>query len=91
MVPLERNGSLREQSKDRETLGSLEYFSTGALSLVVCALCLAVVYGWIVALVEPLHVLSTTALVVVFLAAWAAMWLALEIAWGWRTGRLSKA
>ncbi|SFS08864.1 hypothetical protein SAMN05216559_3533 [Halomicrobium zhouii] len=91
MVPLDRNGGLGQRSEDRETLGSLEYFSTGALSLAISWLCLAVLYGWIVALVQPLHVLSTTALVVAFLTLWAATWLVLDIVWGWQSGRLSEA
>jgi hypothetical protein len=46
-------------------------------------------YPIIVALTQPLYVLSSTLIVFALFAIWLVTWLALEVAWEWRAGRLS--
>lgn len=89
MVPLDTNGSPGARVDDLDTLGALEYFSTGVASLAAAILCLMVFYQPVVAMSRPLYLLSTTVVLAVFLTTWATLWLALELVWGWRRGRLS--
>lgn len=52
----------------------------------------ALVYPLLVAVTKPLHLLSSTALVVILAAVWFLTWLCLELVWEWQaTRRTAKA
>jgi hypothetical protein len=48
-------------------------------------------YPVLVAVTRPLHLLSSTAIVVVLMLVWALVWLGIEVLWEWRAGRVSTA
>lgn len=71
-----------------ETVGTVEHCSCGLLGLLATAAIVVAIYPMLVALTQPLFVLSSTAIVFVLFAIWLVTWLLLELAWEWRAGRL---
>jgi hypothetical protein len=71
------------------TVGTLEHWSCGLAGLVATAAVVLVGYPVLVWLVRPLQLLSTTALLLLLVGVWLITWLALELAWEWRAGRLA--
>jgi hypothetical protein len=46
-------------------------------------------YPVLVAVTRPLQLLSSTAIAFVLVFLWLLTWLAIEIVWEWRSGRIS--
>jgi hypothetical protein len=46
-------------------------------------------YPLLVSVTRPLQLLSSTAIVFALVFLWFLLWLAIEIAWEWRAGRIS--
>ncbi|MFB6081291.1 MAG: hypothetical protein ABEJ67_00585 [Halanaeroarchaeum sp.] len=66
------------------TVGRFEHYTTGLGGFLVTLTLLIVGYPVLRASVEPLHALSSTAIVAVAVVAWASSWYALEVLWEWR-------
>ncbi len=77
------------QSTDRETVSTVEHCSCGLAGLLATAVLVIFVYPVLVAVTQPLYVLSSTLIVFALFAVWLVTWLALELAWEWRAGRLT--
>lgn len=77
------------EQRPPETVGTVEHCLCGVAGLVCTGVVLALWYPALVAVTEPLYVLSSTAVVVIVTTLWLLTWLTVEFAWEWRTGRLS--
>lgn len=73
----------------RETVGTVEHCLCGLAGFFVTAAMVALLYPTLVAVTRPLHVLSSTALVVILTTVWVVTWLGLELVWTWRDDRLT--
>jgi len=71
------------------TVGTAEHCLCGLTGSLFAVAIIAVLYPTLVALTEPLYVLSSTALVVITTMLWLLIWFGLECAWEWRAGRLT--
>jgi hypothetical protein len=65
----------------------VEHYVTGILGLVATLLLGIQVYPWLQAIAGPSY-LGSTWLVFSFAAIWLVCWIALEVAWEWRAGRV---
>ena len=79
------------ESYDRLAIAPVEHYVTGGCGLLVAVLGTALVYPWLVPLVEVVPYLSSTLVIFSVAAVWLAVWLTLELVWEWRAGRLSRA
>ena len=70
-------------------VGGVEHFSCGVAGLAAAVTVVVLTYPLLLAVARPLHLLSTTAIVFVFVGLWLATWAAFEVAWEWNAGRLS--
>ena len=66
-----------------------EHCLCGGASLVATIAVIGFLYPVLLDITQPLHLLSSTALVTVALAGWIGFWLGLEVVWEWRAGRLA--
>ena len=72
-----------------ETVGVTEHLLCGLAGFLFTVALLVAFYPLLVALVQPMHVLSSTMLVVLVVALWLLVSFGVEIAWEWRAGRLT--
>ncbi len=72
----------------QETVGTVEHYLCGLTGSLATMGLVALFYPTLVAVTRPLHILSTTALVVILTTVWIGIWFALELAWEWRASRL---
>ncbi len=79
---------VRSESTVTDAIG---HCSCCLIGLAVAAVVAASLYPVLVAVTRPLGVLSSTALLVVLIAVWLAVWSSAEIAWAWRTQRTERA
>lgn len=91
MVPFHPSGGGGRAESETDTPGLFAFCSSCVCSLLASILGLFVFYHSLVSLTQPLYVLSTTAIVVVFLTVWALLWMLLQTVLEWRAGRLSAA
>lgn len=71
----------RSNAHPEATVGTVEHCSCGLVGFLAAVVAVAVFYPTLVALTQPLHLLSSTALVALTACIWVAVWLVLEIAW----------
>ena len=71
------------------TVSAVEHYTTGTVSLLVMLVGGFLLYPMIVTTTAPLHLLSTTAVVSIYVFFWVITWLCLELLWEWQAGRLS--
>jgi len=72
-----------------ETVGVVEHVLCALSGVVFTGALLVPYYPSLVALTEPLDVLSSTAMVVAVAALWLLVSFSVELAWEWRAGRLT--
>lgn len=77
----------RGEQYDSGTVGTVEHCLCGVAGLLCTVALLAVLYPTLVAVTQPLYVLSSTALVAIATTLWLLTWLGAEFVWEWRTGR----
>lgn len=65
-----------------------EHCACCVTGLVAVSLTALLVYPVLVAATRPLQLLSSTAIVFVLVFLWLLVWVAIEIAWEWRAGRI---
>ncbi|MDS0260276.1 hypothetical protein NDI56_12805 [Haloarcula sp. S1CR25-12] len=70
------------------TVGTVEHCLCGVAGLLCTGAILALWYPALVAVTQPLYVLSSTAVVAVVTTLWLLTWLGVEFVWEWRAGRL---
>ena len=70
------------------TVGRVEHYSCGAAGLGAAVVALLLLYPLLLVFTEPLRLLSTTAIVFVFVVIWFVAWALFEVAWEWNAGRL---
>jgi len=68
------------ESGNCRNLGPLGHYSTGVCGLLATILLLFFLYPTVVALTRPLHILSSTAIVILAVGAWVGTWFVLEVA-----------
>ncbi|EMA21683.1 MULTISPECIES: hypothetical protein [Haloarcula] len=66
---------------------AVEHYVTGILGLVATLVIGVQAYPWLQATAGPSY-LGSTWLVFSFAAVWLVCWIALEVAWEWRAGRV---
>ncbi|MDS0221184.1 hypothetical protein NDI54_07475 [Haloarcula sp. S1AR25-5A] len=66
----------------------VEHYVTGILGFVATLLLGVQLYPWLQAVAGPSSFLGATWLVFSFAAVWLVCWIALEVAWEWRAGRV---
>ncbi|WP_324665008.1 hypothetical protein [Haloarcula sediminis] len=71
------------------TVSTAEHCLCGIAGLVCTGAILALWYPALVAVTQPLYVLSSTAVVAVVTTLWLLTSLGVEFVWEWRAGRLS--
>lgn len=74
---------------DSATVGTVEHCACGLAGAILTVLLVGPFYPVLLDFVRPLHLLSSTVVVVALAATWFAIWLALEFVWEWRAGRLN--
>jgi hypothetical protein len=67
---------------------AVEHYVTGILGLVATVVVGLQAYPWLQSVAEPTSYLGSTWLVFSFAAIWLVCWIALELAWEWRAGRV---
>lgn len=72
-----------------ETVGVVEHVLCGLAGFLFTGALLVACYPLLVALTEPLYVLSSTALVAAVAVLWLLVSFGVELAWEWRAGRLT--
>jgi len=72
-----------------ETVGVAEHLLCGLAGFLFTAALLVAFYPLLVALTQPMHVLSSTTLVGLVAALWLLVSFGVELAWEWRAGRLT--
>lgn len=82
-VPL--GGGRRVQSRQSGDAPAVEYWLIGVVSLLVTLVGGVWLYPDVVTATSPLRFLSTTALVFLYVFVWTSLWVALDLAWAWRT------
>lgn len=70
-----------------ETVGTVNHCLCGISCLAVSVAVVAVLYPALTAVTRPLHLLSSTALVLILVVLWVLFWLGLEVARGQRASR----
>jgi hypothetical protein len=70
------------------SVGVAEHCVCGAVGLLATLLTLVGGYSLFLAATRPLGMFASTALVFLAVALWIGSWLALELLWEWRAGRL---
>ncbi|EMA10158.1 hypothetical protein SAMN05443574_110106 [Haloarcula vallismortis] len=65
-----------------------EHYVTGILGLVVTLIIGVQAYPWLQPIAGTTTYLGSTWLVFTFAAIWLVCWIALELAWEWRAGRV---
>ena len=90
-IPHGGQGERDERPADAAPVGApaVEYFGCGLLGLIATSLLVPLFYPYLVAVTQPLKMLSSTVIVLVFVVMWTLVWLGIETVWGWRTGRPS--
>jgi hypothetical protein len=88
-IPHGGRGARDERPGDTAPVGApvVEYFACGLLGLVATSLLVLLFYPFLLAVTRPLQMLSSTAIVLLFVVLWTLVWLGIEIVWDWRTGR----
>jgi hypothetical protein len=71
-----------------ERVGRVEHYSCGAAGLASAVVVVFLAYPLLLTFTRPLQLLSTTAIVFVFVVLWFVTWAAFEVAWEWNAGRL---
>lgn len=88
--PSKRATQAASPDADRErSVDPLEHCACCLVGLLTVGICLLAFYPVLLAATRPLEPLSSTALVVVLVSLWVAVWAAVELAWEWRAGRVS--
>ncbi|WP_225332733.1 hypothetical protein [Halomicrobium urmianum] len=92
-VPRDSGGEHPREPVRSETTwtNAVGHCSCCLIGLAVAAVVAASTYPALVSLTRPLGMLSSTALLVVLIAIWLAIWSSTEIAWAWRTQRAERA
>jgi len=72
-----------------EPIDPVEHVTCSLAALAVVGALVLVGYPLLVVLTQPLRLLSSTAIAFALLSVWLLAWLAIEIVWEWRAGRLS--
>ncbi len=76
----------RQGGDDEDEEGLSGHYSTGVGGLVAMVFVLVFLYPALVVMTQPLHPLSSTAIVIIGLLGWLAAWLVLELVVGWGLG-----
>lgn len=88
-----RGGGERRQQTLHTTrtkeVNPVEHGACCLAGLAATGLMALLVYPVLVAVTQPLQVLSSTAIVFVLVFLWLLSWLGIEIIWEWRAGRIS--
>jgi len=72
-----------------QTVGVVEHVLCGLAGVLLTGALLLLFYPSLVALTQPLYVLSSTALVGAIAVLWLLLSFGAELAWEWRAGRLT--
>lgn len=83
------HGGGSERSRREEPVSAAEHYSCGLVGLLATAVLALFFYSYLVALTRPLHLFASTALVFGLVLVWLVVWMTLELAWEWRTGRFA--
>jgi hypothetical protein len=67
---------------------TVEHYMSGVLGLLATLVVGVQVYPWLQAVAGPSSYLGSTWLVFSFAAVWLVCWIAVEVAWEWRAGRV---
>jgi ABC-type antimicrobial peptide transport system permease subunit len=67
---------------------TVEHYVTGILGLVATLVVGVQAYPWLQSAAEAMSYLGSTWLVFSLAAIWLVCWIALEVAWEWRAGRV---
>lgn len=71
------------------SVSTVEHCLCGVTGFFVTGVLIAPLYPTLVAVTQPLYLLSSTALTVILVTVWILVWLGLECLWEWRAGRLT--
>lgn len=88
-APAEGHQRTPATTAEPDEIGVVGYCTCGVVGFVTAAAVTVLLYPLLVAITQPLHVLSSTMLVVIVVAIWLATWLSLEVVWEWQAERLS--
>jgi len=88
--PERPNGGAQTPTEQRfvGAVEAVEHCLCGIVGLVLTGVILGLSYSTLVAVTEPLYVLSSTALVAIASSVWLLTWLGVEFVWEYRSGRL---
>ena len=82
-----------EETTDGDTCvcsigNAAEHYMTGILGLVATLVVGVQAYPWLQSVADTTSYLGSTWLVFTLAATWLVCWIALEVAWEWRAGRV---
>ncbi|WP_231754010.1 hypothetical protein [Natronomonas sp. CBA1123] len=88
MVTKHTPESLCECSAGSVCVGRIQHYTCAVSGLVAAVVVVSIVAPLLFAVTQPLHFLSSTAVVFVLLLSWLLLAIALELLWEWRAGSL---